>query len=109
MPTDTNDPRRPDRARHPEAGPASRPVNRPASRKGFQKDRATLLLLTLTLGLGLGTAARFVQRSDQARTATVPTAGTTQAQSSASGPYQNQRVVVLPQRSYAARATSRMS
>lgn len=112
MATNTNDPRGGERRRPQHAGGTSAGRARPAPRKGFQKERATLWLLTLTLGLGLGTALRFVQRADQARAAgaAAPVAGG-QAVSNASVPYQNQRVAVLPQPGYGyrARATSRMS
>ncbi|MEJ2667194.1 MAG: hypothetical protein P8Z81_08880 [Deinococcales bacterium] len=85
---------------------------RPTARKGFQKERATLWLLSIALGLGLGTAGRFLHRADQARASAAsvaPLAGGSQAQTSSSVPYQNQRVTVLPQPSYRPLATSRMS
>lgn len=106
MPTKTNDPR-------PTAGGrrgAPEPARRRPPRPGFHKEHATLWLLTVTLGLGLGAAARFAQRADQANTAAgAAPGGVTRSQFGTSIPYQNQRVVVLPQRGFSGRATSRMS
>jgi len=74
-----------------------------------------LWLLTVTLGLGLGTAARFVQRGDAAAAANAvaaanaTTASVQTVQATSNLPYQPQRVMVLPQPSYRARATTRMS
>lgn len=104
-----NDPRPTDGERRgPRTASAERP--RPA-RQGFDKERATLLLLTVTLGLGVGAAARFLQRADQSRTTASgsPPGGLARAQTNSGVPFQNQRVVVLPQRSFIGRATSRMS
>lgn len=79
-------------------------------RQGFHKERATLWLLTVTLGLGLGTATRLLLRADQALPAQAGRVPPQSAPSQDGGvPFQNQRVVVLPQRSYGARATTRMS
>lgn len=99
----------------PQRGPSARPPaadKRVPSRKGFQKERATLWLLSIALGLGLGTAGRFLHRADQARASVAnaaPAVGTSQAQAFSAVPYQNQRVTVLPRPSYQPRATSRMS
>lgn len=110
MATNTNEPRPTDgdRRRARDRGQAAR---RKPPRPGFHKEAATLWLLTVTLGLGLGAAARFAQRADQARTAAAgaPPPGSTRFQANSSLPYQNQRVAVLPQRSFSGRATSRMS
>ena len=85
-------------------------------RSVFDKDQATLLLLTVTLGLGLGAVIRIVQRSDQAsasasqRTAlqqTVPQTGTIYGGTSYGTT--SQPAYVLPQRTYGARGTTRMS
>lgn len=106
MPNDTKDPRAATGRRNP--GSAHK---RPAPRSGFNKDRATLWLLTLTLGLGMGAGVRFLQRADQAQaaSASAPRFSATQPQANAGTPFQNQRVTVLPQRSFRPRATSRMS
>lgn len=98
-----------------EGDPRRRPPaadKRPGTRRGFQKEKATLWLLSIALGLGLGTAGRFLHRADQTRASVASAAsavGTSQAQASSGIPYQNERVTVLPQPSYRPLATSRMS
>ena len=81
----------------------------------FDKEHATLWLLTVTLGLGVGAAFRFVERSQAAapsgqlvaqQSSQLPGYGSAQ---SATNPYLNQRVAVLPQRTYGARGRTRMS
>jgi len=110
MATNTNESRAIDGDRQ-RARDRGQPARRNPPRPGFHKERATLWLLTVTLGLGLGAAVRFVQRADQARTAAAgaPSSASTRFQANTSVPYQNQRVAVLPQRSFIGRATSRMS
>jgi len=95
-------------------GTARRP---PRTRKPvFDKEHATLWLLTLSLGLGLGAVVRVVG-SGNPTAAGVPTSQLAVQRAQAPGygtagssaPNSNQRVLVLPQRSYRARGTTRMS
>ena len=105
---------RTDAQRRPQAaGKASR--QRTQRKPAFDKEHATLWLLTVTLGLGAGALFRFVERSHTtpptsqlAVQQSYPPAGYGSGQS-ASNPYLNQRVTVLPQRTYGARGTTRMS
>jgi len=89
----------------------------PRTRKSvFDKEHATLWLLTLSLGLGLGAVVR-VAETNTATAAAAPSnpLAAQQAQvpgygAAGSSTYNtNQRVTVLPQRSFRARATTRMS
>lgn len=81
----------------------------------FDKEHATLWLLTLSLGFGVGAVIRLAEGSNQtAATAPPGQLAVQQAPAPAYGspgsvPYQNQRVTVLPQRGFTARATTRMS
>jgi hypothetical protein len=100
------------------AAPRSAKVGqRPTTRRKpvFDKEHATLWLLTVTLGLGVGAVFRFVERSQAAapsrqlaveQSSQLPAYGSAQ---NATNPYLNQRVTVLPQRTYSARGRTRMS
>jgi hypothetical protein len=97
----------------------ARPEPRPSRKRKppFDKERATLWLLTLSLGLGFGAVLRVVESGNptaaaasnsqlavqRTQVAGYGTAGTIAA------PTQNQGVMVLPQRTFSARATTRMS
>lgn len=94
----------------PRTGDAEPARRRPTpARKGFDKDRATLWLLTVTLGLGLGTATRFIHRGEVTAGGGTASASQQQVRSGPSPAFQSQRVLILPQQSYRARATTRMS
>lgn len=86
------------------SGPPRRPV--------FDKDQATLFLLTVTLGLGLGAVVRVVQRAQQAPTSAATQLTAQRSPTTGYGSYGsagNQRAYVLPQRTFGARGTTRMS
>lgn len=103
-----------------ERGPSGqRPAaERPTTRRrkpAFSKEHATLWLLTLSLGLGVGAVVRLVEGSNQTAAAgRVAQLAAQQAPSPTYAspgtvPYQSQRVTLLPQRSFGARGTTRMS
>lgn len=97
----------------------ARPEPRPPRKRKppFDKERATLWLLTLSLGLGFGAVLRVVESGNPtaaaASTSQLAVQRTQVAGYGAAGtnaaPAQNQRVMVLPQRTFSARATTRMS
>jgi hypothetical protein len=99
----------------PRERPAGGSTSKRSRRPVFDKEHATLWLLTLSLGLGLGAVVRLVERPNPtSATAQVGQFAAQQAPSPGYGsagsvPYQNQRVTVLPQRSFSARGTTRMS
>ncbi len=93
------------------------PPRPPRPRKNvFDKEHATLWLLTLSLGLGVGAVIRVAQ-TNTATAAAAPSNSLTTQQAqlpgygaTGSSAYNtNQRVTVLPQRSFRARGTTRMS
>lgn len=118
MATNTNSKQRPrdagDAAGAPPHGAGRRS---PRARKpAFDKEHATLWLLTLSLGLGLGALVRVAASGNP--TAVSAPANQLAVQRTQAPAYgtagsstvnSNQRVLVLPQRSYRARGTTRMS
>ena len=95
-------------------GAGRRPTR--ARKPVFDKEHATLWLLTVSLGLGLGAVVRFVETGNPSA-ASAPTnqlaVQRTQVpgygNAGSSTVNSNQRVLVLPQRSFRARGATRMS
>ena len=117
MATNTNRASRPGAGEAAGRGGRAAPLRPPRPRKSvFDKEHATLWLLTLSLGLGGGAVIRVAQ-TNSATAAAAPSTplATQQAQlpgygATGSSTYNtNQRVMVLPQRSFQARGTTRMS
>jgi hypothetical protein len=117
MATSTNRTPRPDGGEVGGRDGRTAPPRSPRPRKNvFDKEHATLWLLTLSLGLGAGAVIRVAQ-TNTATAAAAPLAplATQQAQlpgygATGSSTYNtNQRVMVLPQRTFQARGTTRMS
>lgn len=98
----------------PDARVQRRAVRGDRKKPAFNKDHATLWLLTLSLGFGVGAVLRIVQTSTVRASASSQLAVQraqlpSQGSSNAAASFPGQRVTVLPQRTFRAYGTTRMS